>query len=59
MDRLVVNPDGTLSIIKNPHPILVVLALWMVAVVIFIAAVYMLRRIARGRLMYGGPVSSL
>jgi ABC-type antimicrobial peptide transport system permease subunit len=58
-DRLVVNPDGTFSIIKTLHPVLVVLALWMATIVIFIAAVYMLRRIARGRLMYGGPVSPL
>lgn len=57
-DSLVVTPDGTISIIKNPHPVLLVLAWWMAAIVIFIAAVYMLRRIARGRLMYGGPVSS-
>jgi hypothetical protein len=48
-DRLVVAPDGGLALVVHPHPILLIVSLWVGASVVFIVAVVRLRRDFRSR----------
>jgi hypothetical protein len=49
-DRLEVSADGSLRLIRYPHPVLLNVGMWLASVLVLVASVYMLRRYARPRL---------
>jgi Ca2+/Na+ antiporter len=50
-DRLEVSADGSLRLIRHPHPVLFIVGVWLASVLVLVASVYMLRRYARPRLV--------